>query len=196
MLNQIGTNGRLSTRLGPWYPNDQSNRWEWYIHENSMHLLQLSNGDFKKYTKLGRSRIAPRFSVVPEFIEECPLDNYVRTTVDRENEVFLSKGAAITGLPAQESHEHSPSFEWLHYKVVQTDSIVALLHDLLNHKIIAVTDGSYHPFDETGSAAWTIESATGQEYISGISLIPGSPSSQSAIRSELVGVLAILAFMN
>jgi hypothetical protein len=159
--------------------------------------LEISNGDFKKYNKLGRSRIAPRFSLEPEFIDECSLGNYVRTTVDsRETTFFLSRGAAIFGMPAQESHEHSTSFEWLHYKVVQTDSIGALIHDLLNHNIIAVTDGSYHPFDETGSAAWTIESATGQEYISGISLIPGAPSSQSAIRSELVGVLAILAFMN
>ena len=65
-----------------------------------------------------------------------------------------------------------------------------------NTTAIDVTDGSYKPFEETGAAAWTIESNTGHEYISGILLIPGNLSSQSAIHSELVGVLAILAYMD
>ena len=58
--------------------------------------------------------------------------------------------------------------------MVHTDSIEHLISDLDNHSAIAVTDGSYKPFEETGAAAWTIESASGHEYISGISLIPGT----------------------
>ena len=68
---------------------------------------------------------------------------------------------------------------------------------MILHQAFAVTDGSYHPFDDNGVATWTIKSTNGTEYISGIvSLIPGDFSMQSAIRSELlVGILAIFVYM-
>jgi hypothetical protein len=47
------------------------------------------------------------------------------------------------------------------------------IYNLILNKATSVTNGSYHPFEETGAAVWTIESTTGTEYISGISLIPG-----------------------
>ena len=190
----IGTNGRLSSSLGPWYSNDQCYQWEWHIHVNTCHLLQVTNGTYKQYAKIGRSRMAPRFSLSGIHVDNCQLSEYLRTTVDMHPSFYLSQGSAITG-EDEPIPEPSPTFEWLHFKIVCTDSIQDLLQDLQHHRTIAVTDGSYKPIEETGSAAWTIESASGNEYISGISLIPGTQSSQSAIRSELVGVLAILAYM-
>ena len=190
-----GTNGKLSSRLGSWYPIDSCYQWEWYINHSSSHLLHIVAGEATQYPKVGRSRIAPRFSMKAQYIDTYNLDDYLRTTVVKNKSFYLAQGSEITGLepPIPDTPAH---FEWLHFKTVHTDSIEDLLSDLINHSAIAVTDGSYKPFEETGAAAWTIESASGHQYVSGISLIPGSLSVQSAIRSELVGVLAILAYMD
>ena len=53
-----------------------------------------------------------------------------------------------------------------------------------------VADGSFK--DERGAAAWWLETKDGKASLSGTSVSPGPPELQSAYRSELIGVLAIL----
>ena len=189
-----GTTGRLVTRLGAWYQHDICNKWEWYIHTDSSSLLQTHDGNIKLFKQQGRSRLAPKFSNASIPVKDFDSTQYLRTTISRTSKYIHSHDSAFIDkctpniTPVQ-------TFNWLHFKVVRTPSIELLLHDLILHQAFAVTDGSYHPFDESGAAAWTIESSDGTEYISGISLIPGDASIQSAIRSELIGILAIFSYI-
>jgi hypothetical protein len=189
-----GTTGRLVTRLGEWYQQDVCNQWEWHIHLDSSTLLQTYDGTIRLFKKQGRSRLSPKFSTAPVPVTDFDLTHYLRTTISRTSNYIHSHGSANFD-KCTPTNTQVQTFNWLHFKVVRTPSIELLLHDMILHKAFAVTDGSYHPFDENGAAAWTIESSNGTEYISGISLIPGDFSLQSAIRSELIGILAIFSYM-
>jgi hypothetical protein len=189
-----GTTGRLVHKLGDWYTHDVINTWEWYIHNDSSTLVQHSKGQFRLFRKQGRSRLAPKFSTLPVTVKQFDKAQYRRTTITHTATSIQSQGSSSFTCSPKIAHTVD-QLNWLHFKVVRTSSIELLLHDMITHKAFAVTDGSYHPFDDNGAAAWTIESENGTEYISGISLIPGDVSIQSAIRSELVGILAIFAYM-
>jgi hypothetical protein len=185
----------LLVALGAWYQDDIASKWEWFIHKDETTLLRIERGTKTVFGKVGRSCISPRFSTTPTPLTVESLQDYSRTTVEVTPNSFLTSGSSSTQSETVDTST-TPQFNWLHYKVIQSDSIQLLLQDLASNNAITVTDGSYHPFDETGSAAWTIESESGDEYISGISLIPGDASSQSAIRSELVGILAIYTYLH
>ena len=94
----LGTTGKLSSRLGPWYPCDACYNWEWYIHCSASHLLHIFNGKNKQYMKVGRSQIAPRFDLTAAHIDTTSnLDDYLWTTVDTHKSFYLTRGLAITG---------------------------------------------------------------------------------------------------
>lgn len=57
---------------------------------------------------------------------------------------------------------------------------------------IAVSDGSFDPKEEKGSAAWVLESNDGSQSISGFSLIPNNEETKGSYRNELGGLLAIV----
>ena len=67
------------------------------------------------------------------------------------------------------------------------DDIVA---DIANGKSVGVSDGSFK--DEGGTAAWIIENEAGTQRIMGTVEVPGHGSDQSAYRSELAGIYAIV----
>lgn len=81
---------------------------------------------------------------------------------------------------------------WLHYKSTQSPSIHNLVNGIKKGTARAVSDGSYFPDTGVGTAAWTIESENQLDYITGTLIVPGPPSVQSAYRSKLTGILAIL----
>jgi hypothetical protein len=191
----VGTSLQLLTRLGMWYSTGKDT-WAWFIHVDSTHLVRQSQGGKEIFLRVGRSRIAPRFSKISAPTVDMVPHHYARTSVLEFADHYRSEGFAVSCNHPAPPSPSIPSFDWLHFRVQRTDVISTLLNDLQAHKATMVTDGSYHPHEYTGSAAWTIESADGSEYITGISLPPGPPSLQSAPRSELVGILAIVSYLH
>jgi hypothetical protein len=58
---------------------------------------------------------------------------------------------------------------------------------------IAISDGSFK--EGKGSAAWVLEGNTSLHRITGCAYAPGGPKEQSAYRSELVGLLALVTMI-
>ena len=55
---------------------------------------------------------------------------------------------------------------------------------------IAVSDGSFK--EVFGTAAWTIRGASNEAFLTGVNVVPGAPTDQSAFQSELAGLYGIL----
>lgn len=57
---------------------------------------------------------------------------------------------------------------------------------------MAVSDGSYIDRTKVGVASWIIKRKDRSEYVRGLCIVPGPKKVQSAYRSKLVGLLAIM----
>ena len=82
--------------------------------------------------------------------------------------------------------------EWLYYDIHQSQSINNLINSIVQGTAIGACDGSFKEEVSNGTAGWTIENLSGESFITGITLIPGNQEDQSAYRSELGGILAIV----
>ena len=65
-----------------------------------------------------------------------------------------------------------PDANWIAAELECSSTIDTLIQDFRNDKAIAVSDGSFHPEHKVGTAAWTIGSWDGTEYIRGGGRIP------------------------
>lgn len=72
------------------------------------------------------------------------------------------------------------------------DSIDKLIDDLENGTIVGACDGSYYPSTLVTTAAWTLESYDGSQFISGMSTPFFSASCHGAYWAELAGLLALV----
>jgi hypothetical protein len=84
------------------------------------------------------------------------------------------------------------SCQWLAIDKHVNGNIQSLVDGFHSGTLLAVLDGSY--YEQTGKAgsAWIISSQNKSHFIMASSLPPGPPHIQSAYRSELVGILAVL----
>jgi exonuclease III len=186
---------KLSHPVGSWtrpIPTD----WEWYESiEGDEKLYQLKDDNtWMAYNKLGRSKRVRRYRLAGSIMITPPTmnDTILQTTVILRSNCIESEGTRDRFPVHIDSEEEQNTPTWLHYNMTQSNSIATLVTDICTGKARAVSDGSYYPETGVGTAAWTIESKNEQEYITGISIVPGPPSIQSAYRSELTGILAIL----
>ena len=62
----------------------------------------------------------------------------------------------------------------------------------MNHRALAVSDGSYSPDLGIGTASWCISTQNKENLITAGALSPGDETIQSSYRSELLGLLGIL----
>ena len=62
--------------------------------------------------------------------------------------------------------------------------------------VIAVSDGSYHPDYQHGTAAWVICNRQQTAQVLGNNLTPGDKTSQCSHRSELSGLIGVVKHIN
>ena len=65
---------------------------------------------------------------------------------------------------------------------------------LRNGTAIGVSDGSFK--EEFGTASWVLENADGTQRIQGLLITPGFHSDQSAYRSEISGLYAMVTVID
>ena len=189
---------QVHSPLGNWYTSDQNSSWEWYVNDSATFLYQQTpSNHWRQYRKLGRSYLQHRFSLHSVSCQPPSLDSLRRTTITSTSHHHLSEGSAtfITNIESMPIN-HLQYKKWLHYKVTSTDDVTELIQSIRDGTAVIVTDGSYFEEWHTGSAAWTIESFSGAQHITGISVTPGPPSIVNSHRSELVGTLAALEMLS
>jgi hypothetical protein len=71
-----------------------------------------------------------------------------------------------------------------------------LLSDMMEGQVILISDGSYSPSDNYGTAAWILEGKLSNLQMSGRIVTPGQANLQSAYRSELAGILAAVSVIS
>ena len=88
------------------------------------------------------------------------------------------------------------SLDWCMNNITHSTSTSKLHTSLLDNSALPVSDGSYFPVQQVGSCGWIISSSDGSEWIQGGGIIPGEAGEQSSYRSELGGLVGIVAFLN
>jgi len=83
--------------------------------------------------------------------------------------------------------------QWALRNIKTTICIDEIIKDIANGMAVGVSDGSFK--DEGGTAAWIIENEAGTQRIMGTVEVPGYGSDQSAYRSELVGIYAMIVIV-
>ena len=78
------------------------------------------------------------------------------------------------------------------YGLQTIGSLQQLVLDILNSNAIAVSDGSFHPELQLGTASWIIESNNTQHKLTGNIVTSGPKDIQNPYRSELFGIFRTL----
>jgi hypothetical protein len=89
-----------------------------------------------------------------------------------------------------------PTNSWCFHHLSLPTNYEEILNDIKTGDIILVSDGSYHPTKQQGTAAWILEGTKSSIQIIGRVVTPGPDISQSAYRSELAGILASITVLN
>ena len=81
---------------------------------------------------------------------------------------------------------------WLQLQKHQEGSMSDIVRALEIGEAIGVSDGSYSEKNGKGAAAWIITNPNKTTYVTASAISPGVNKIQSAYRSELIGILALL----
>ena len=183
------THLKLPTPLGSWVIEDEG--WEWYLNREKTKLFCHKGPQWVQYKRSGRDCRYPRFDMRTEGRTSEPNDLH-RTTVQRCNNHLVSSGYTSNEVKNSGNKPQEDYRKWLFYEVKTTKSIWKVIEDLRKGTAVAVSDGSFIDRTKVGAASWIIESADRTEYVRGLCLVPGPKAVQSAYRSELVGLMAIM----
>ena len=190
--------GELDKPLGAW-TETISDDWEWFenMFDEKLYQREKRNGTWKTYEPIGRSHRRKRFNNIGYNIGKPNKGTIlIPTTVTTAVDYYKGEGInAIIPIDENNNNQHThPPLPWLHQSCTQTENLHQLIQEIKDGTAIAVSDGSYCPERQIGSAAWTIQTTTttSPQYLRGTSISPGSKEIQNAYRSELLGLLGIL----
>jgi hypothetical protein len=93
-------------------------------------------------------------------------------------------------------HNNTILNPWCFYFIDIPSSYAPLLHDIQQGTVCLISNGSYNPTLQHGTAAWPVEGLTATLQISGRVITPGSASDQSAKFSEPASILAAMTVIN
>ena len=79
---------------------------------------------------------------------------------------------------------------WALHNMKTTECVDGIVKDIANGRAVGVSDGSFK--DEAGTAAWILENEAGTQRIMGNVVVPGYRLDQSAYRSEIAGLYAMV----
>jgi hypothetical protein len=196
---------KLKMDLGPWITLGIET-WNWYFAPSLDCVIQITNEKLiLQHPRHVSSRNNDLFCSDGIQIEHLP-NTLLKATVEkaRRNLLWLTD----TGLFVRQdiTSVHDSFHELLQdkdrrnpwcYQHVQIPQIYdSLLSDIQDGQVILISNGSYTPHDNYGTAAWMLEGKRSKLHISGRIITPGQVNMQSAYRSELAGILAAITVLN
>jgi hypothetical protein len=192
----LGRGLRLYHTLGTWRQQDSS--WPWYYAPASNRLYNVTEST--EYICTNARPVNPIFCH-PTKYDILPDDLCRATIIVNGNKIMCTGFASIvvTTPPQRNSFQtlcqSAPAKErWLveHFTCPPDTSVIA--HSIRQYEAMAVSDGSFQ--DSFGTAAWVIETDSGDSRLTGKVITPGGEHDQDAYRSELSGIAATVYMVN
>ena len=169
--------------------------WKWFQDEEGNLYSKHHDGNMHKHMRIGRSSRRQSFDKESTQVSASLDSLYPTTIITTENGIRPTGYKSRESVPPLITSKVATYHQWLHYNKESYQSNDALLEALNSGTATAVSDGSYHPEAKLGSAAWVFVDKHFDKIIKGQSISPGSRSLQSAYRSEILGLLALLDYI-
>ncbi len=187
----LGRAQQLPVPLGKWLPNiTQTDGW--FTNPDGTQLYRQQQNEWVTFTPIPLRRRTRSFHSTshPRATDLSQLELHRATTYQHGDIITVTGHGPIGTTPTVELNEKKFWETWQCEETI-VGQVEILIQAIRTGKAVAVSDGSYK--DQHGAAAWTIESETDLNRLSGAGLTPGYPEDQSAYRSELFGIWGILA---
>ena len=185
----------LDCYLGGWL--EIPSQWRWFLDKNYTLYEKLSNNMVAQYDIMYQTRHYIRHNKTSTNYVQIDALDLIPTTVQILDDSIVSKGMTkVNKIPPVTSMTRPQYHRWLQYSLEEHRSRQDVATKLQHGDITAVTDGSFMRHLGLGTAAWTIADEKYTPVVTGTSFVPGDRSCQSAFRSEAVGVLAILDYID
>ena len=207
LLNPLGT---LNSPLGRWLHHADKiykEEWEWWIDKDKNCLFRLVKGKWYQFNSVYRRKkrrgVQDSFRYYVPMVEPPLIHLLVRTSVQCVHGAYITQGYHTQVEVETIRKDEVASLErlmevlslregeqWALHNLKTTECIDDIVMDIATGKAVGVSDGSFK--DEAGTAAWIIENELGTQRIMGTVVVPGYGSDQSAYRSEIAGLYAMV----
>jgi hypothetical protein len=185
---------KLRETLGHWSRED--NQWEWYFSPTYGRLFHCDQGVWRSFHQITRRLKNPIFEAVGQ--QQIPPADLERATIYKKGHKIICTGhSPILSRPAPQARSFSDFLmqskedeKWCLACLTFEDDGAILALAISQGDAIAVSDGSYQ--DTYGTASWVLEGTNSTGRILGDVVVPGNEHDQTAYRSELTGIYAIL----
>jgi hypothetical protein len=209
-LASISTNGKLRNSLGSWTGTPHKT-WTWYYNPGKEVIYQnLSENNWLRYDKVCPIRFTRHQNNLYDNPTPTPtpdLDNCYPTMVSNLRTGILSNPSTSKFCLNQTQEEpqmweaytpapfHNTPFFFqclLGDRPPTLEQCNKIREAIQNQNLLTCSDGAYCPHANAGSHSWVFSNATRNYTVSGAGTDDGYPTSMSAYRSELGGILAAL----
>lgn len=194
---------RMAGPLGKWIRKIQPSEWPCWKSPKTGHIYLKSHNEWEKLAPIRGLQGTNQNFPVTERVEHLPDQVIPAIGWRTPTGSFRFSGAArlrdpvnippinlVTGVQQAPS-----SVRWaIQHLEVEGDWRV-LCNEIRMNRAFAVTDGSFK--NKQGTSAFTVRT-TGQENVGivGVNMVPGDSDTQCAYRSELAGILGVLALLH
>jgi hypothetical protein len=181
----LATNRHLAERLGWWY---SSELFEWEFHPMSGCLFQTGDVVRQFVSTGGRTSRGQMGS----FVLTAEGVQLPAGTVPASVTLVSDLCGRLEGISGRTPLPEESRPAWYDQMEVHLpfDQGTAFAQAMIDGEAVAVTDGSFK--DQFGTAAGILEGRDSTTRIRLLLVVPGCPEQQSALRSELMGLLAVV----
>ena len=202
----------LHQPLGNWFQSTYKkiqDRWDWFWDDSKSLLYRKENEIWYKYSPLAEGRRTRRgggneFRFYYQVQVPINWRQFSLTTIVLQKNILRMEGSSpreIINLdtdpdmvPNKEGLVQyltsRKGEEWVTRGIGMTTKIDDIVNCIREGTAVGVSDGSFK--EEYGTAAWVLENKTGTQRIMGHLVSPGFNSDQSAYRSEISGLYAMV----
>ena len=189
----------LDQPLGVWIDGHRQH-WKWFYNPQARRLYFRHGRRWKVY-KLNshQTRDVQKGTLFKYDTNAISLPpNSQRATVIHFNNKVRIQGWSHEGPTFQPNTDDPLAYTWMVRQTYQPKEHINHLVRALreNKKVIAVSDGSFHPDLQHGTAAWVIRTEDDNRIITGNNLVPGDRAAHCSHRSELSGLIGTIHHLN
>jgi hypothetical protein len=190
---------RLRLPLGQW-TSMVSNEWNWFYSPSCKSLYSYESLQWTEYLPTPNSRASRQRKYIKGDLCKAPSRLHLASCQHNQTGVYLlSHSPPYSPEPKHltdpmttslyELHENSDS-KWSIHNFVYSDNGQELAHSIQQGFAKAVSDGSFK--NQRGTSAFSLFGSTEEPLLIGWNGVPGTLTAQSAYRSELAGIAAII----